>query len=216
MVRIRGLPANDPLVSREIQDIEDDIGTQAEAIGNSSFWTIFKETFTKASNLRRVQQSLLTYALAQLSGANLITSYFVPILAIVGIQGDTAYSMFLSGMYGTAKFFFILIASFFFIDALGRRRSLFVGAAMQLVTHVYLAVYVRYTQLGPVPEAASNAAIAALFIHAFGYGVGTLASLLWPFPPKASKLTCAQVYIFSLTSLAVNCGQIVYGPSVPP
>ncbi|GJN72458.1 hypothetical protein PCL_03239 [Purpureocillium lilacinum] len=186
LVRIRGLPANDPLVSREIQDIEDDIGTQAEAIGNSSFWTIFKETFTKASNLRRVQQSLLTYALAQLSGANLITSYFVPILAIVGIQGDTAYSMFLSGMYGTAKFFFILIASFFFIDALGRRRSLFVGAAMQLVTHVYLAVYVRYTQLGPVPEAASNAAIAALFIHAFGYGVGlyllpyVFGGELWP------------------------------------
>ncbi|VUC37192.1 unnamed protein product [Clonostachys rosea] len=172
LVRIRGLPADDPLVSREIQEIEDDIGRAAEAVGNSSFWAICKETFTKASNLRRVQQSLFTYALAQLSGANLITSYLVPILAIVGIKSDPAYSMFLSGMYGTAKFFFVLIASFFFVDALGRRRSLFVGAAMQMVTHIYLAVYVRCSQLGPVSEAASNAAIAALFIHAFGYGVG--------------------------------------------
>jgi dipeptide/tripeptide permease len=80
--------------------------------------------------------------------------------------------MFLSGMYGVSKFFFILIATFFFIDALGRRKSLFVGAGLQMVTHIYLAVYVRTSQKGPVSEAASNAAIAALFIHAFGYGVG--------------------------------------------
>lgn len=172
LTRIRGLPADDPRVQREIIEIEEDIGRTAEEVGNASFWTIAKETFSTASNLRRVQQSLFTYALAQLSGANLITSYFVPILAIVGVSSGADQSMFLSGMYGLSKFFFVLIATFFFIDALGRRKSLFVGAGMQLVTHIYLAVYVRYSQRGPVSEAASNGAIAALFIHAFGYGVG--------------------------------------------
>ncbi|KAG9254071.1 general substrate transporter [Emericellopsis atlantica] len=170
--RLRGLPVDDPRVQREIMEIEEDINRTAEEVSNASFWTIAKETFTKASNLRRVQQSLLTYALAQLSGANLITSYFVPILAIVGVSGGTDQSMFLSGMYGLSKFFFVLIATFFFVDALGRRKSLFLGAGMQLITHIYLAVYVRYSQMGPVSEAASNGAIAALFIHAFGYGVG--------------------------------------------
>lgn len=172
LIKVRGLPADNSRVEYEVQEIEDDINSTAEAVGNSNLWTIAKETFTIPSNLRRVQQSLICYALAQLSGANLITSYFVPILAIVGVGGDTAHSMFLSGMYGVSKFFFILIATFFFIDALGRRKSLFMGAGLQMVTHIYLAVYVRYTQRGPVPEAASNAAIAALFIHAFGYGVG--------------------------------------------
>ncbi|EXK36441.1 hypothetical protein FOMG_09617 [Fusarium oxysporum f. sp. melonis 26406] len=186
LVKIRGLPSDDARVEHEIRDIEDDINRTAEAVGNSSLWTIAKETFTIASNLRRVQQSLVCYALAQLSGANLITSYFVPILAIVGVGGDTGHSMFLSGMYGVSKFFFILIATFFFIDALGRRKSLFVGAGLQMVTHIYLAVYVRTSQKGPVSEAASNAAIAALFIHAFGYGVGlfilpyVFGSELWP------------------------------------
>ncbi|KAM0547312.1 hypothetical protein ACHAPJ_010447 [Fusarium lateritium] len=186
LVKIRGLPADNSRVEREIHDIEDDINRTAEAVGNSSLWTIAKETFTIASNLRRVQQSVVCYALAQLSGANLITSYFVPILAIVGVEGGTSHSMFLSGMYGLSKFFFILIATFFFIDALGRRKSLFIGAGLQLVTHIYLAVYVRYTQRGSVPEAASNAAIAALFVHAFGYGVGlfilpyVFGSELWP------------------------------------
>lgn len=170
--RVRGLSVNSQRVMREVHDIEDDINKTAEAVGDSGLWTIAKETFTIPSNLRRVQQSLVCYALAQLSGANLITSYFVPILAIVGVGGDTAHSMFLSGMYGLSKFFFIFIATFFFIDALGRRKSLFIGTGLQMVTHIYLAVYIRYSQRGPVPEAASKAAIAALFIHAFGYGVG--------------------------------------------
>ncbi|KAJ5179208.1 hypothetical protein N7492_002418 [Penicillium capsulatum] len=172
LVKLRGLPADHPRVQREIHDIEDDINRTAESVGNASFWAIAKETFTVASNLRRVQQTVLCYALAQLSGANLITSYFIPILAIVGVGGDTAHSMFLSGMYGVSKFFFVLIATFLFIDVLGRRKSLFVGATLQMCTHIYLAIYVRYTQKGPVPAAASNAAIAALFIHALGYAVG--------------------------------------------
>ncbi|KAK1149014.1 hypothetical protein N8T08_007689 [Aspergillus melleus] len=172
LVKLRGLPVNHPRVERELRDIEDDISRTAEAVRNSSFWTIAKETFTVPSNLRRLQQCIMCYALAQLSGANLITSYLVPVLEIVGAGGNTAHSMFLSGMYGLAKFFFVLIATFFFVDTLGRRNSLFVGAGLQMITHVYLAVYIRYTQKGPVPESASNAAIAALFIHAFGYGVG--------------------------------------------
>ncbi|KAF5640179.1 quinate permease [Fusarium sp. NRRL 25303] len=186
LVKIRGLPSDGFRVEHEIRVIEDDINRTAEVVGKSSLWTIAKETFTIASNLRRVQQSLVCYALAQLSGANLITSYFVPILAIVGVGGDTTHSMFLSGMYGVSKFFFVFIATFFFIDALGRRKSLFVGASLQMVTHIYLAVYVRTSQSGPVSEAASSAAIAALFIHAFGYGVGlfilpyVFGSELWP------------------------------------
>ncbi|ETS86653.1 hypothetical protein PFICI_00481 [Pestalotiopsis fici W106-1] len=172
LARIRGLPADDPRVQREVAEIEDDINHTAEARGNAGLWTIAKETFTSASNLRRVQQSLLTYALAQLSGANLITSYFVPIMAIVGVSGSTDQSMFLSGMYATSKLIFLLFATFFLIDAFGRRRSLFLGAAVQMATHLYLAVYIRFSQQGPVPGAASQAAVAALFIHAFGYSVG--------------------------------------------
>lgn len=172
LAKIRGLPVEDPHVQREIMEIENDLNQTAEAVGNASLWTIAKETFTKASNLRRVQQSLLTYALAQLSGANLITSYFVPIMAIVGYSTGTDQSMFLSGMYATSKFCFLLIATFCLVDVIGRRGSLVLGTTVQLVTHIYLAVYVKLSQEGPVSGASSQGAIAALFIHAFGYAVG--------------------------------------------
>jgi MFS family permease len=173
LARIRGLPVEDPRVQGEIAEIEADINRIAEAEGNNAgLWTIVKETFSTSSNLRRVQQSLMTYALAQLSGANLITSYFIPIMAIVGVSTSTDNSLFLSTMYGTSKFFFLLIATFLLIDLIGRRASLFAGATVQMLTHIYLAVYIKISQERQVSNAASQGAVAALFIHAFGYAIG--------------------------------------------
>lgn len=165
--KVRRLPSNDPRLQKEIQDIKDSINSLG-----SKFMDIVKDTFTVPSNLRRLQQSLMSYALAQLSGANSVTSYFVPIMSIMGLGGGTARSMYLSGMYGLSKFFFSLIASFFFIDALGRRRSLFVGISVQLISHIYIGVFIKYHQEGSASPAASEAAIAAIFLHAFGYAVG--------------------------------------------
>lgn len=169
---LRRLPENDPRLLEEIRAIEDSI------IGvNRSLAGVAKEVFTVSANLRRLQQSLISYALAQLSGANSVTSYFIPIMSIIGIGGSNGESIFLSGMYGFSKFWFSLIASFFFIDALGRRRSLFIGIAFQMVSHIYIGVYIKYHQEGSVSDSASQAAVAALFIHAFGYAVGTLRTL---------------------------------------
>ncbi|EXM15470.1 Sugar/inositol transporter [Fusarium oxysporum f. sp. vasinfectum] len=167
LVDLRRLPADHPRLQNEIKDIEHSV----TGIG-SSFAGIVKETFTVPSNLRRLQQALLSYALAQLSGANSVTSYFIPIMSIMGIGGGTSQSMFLSGMYGFSKFIFSLIASFFFIDALGRRRSLFIGITLQFISHVYIGVFIKYHQEGHVSSSASQAAIAAVFFHAFGYAVG--------------------------------------------
>ncbi|TPX13735.1 uncharacterized protein E0L32_005938 [Thyridium curvatum] len=167
LVDVRRMPVDSPRLQKEVADIEASIsGVHAGLLG------IAKETFTVPSNLRRLSQALISYALAQLSGANSVTSYFVPIMSIIGVGGGTSQSMFLSGMYGFSKFIFSLIASFFFIDALGRRRSLFVGITLQLISHVYIGVFIKYHQEGPVSNGASQAAIAALFFHAFGYAVG--------------------------------------------
>lgn len=169
LVNIRGLPSDHPRLASEFGAIEESIRTSGR---DASLFSIARETLTVSSNLRRVQQSLLAYALAQLSGANSITSYFVPIMKILGLGETTKDQLFLTGMYGFAKFWFMLIASFFFIDALGRRKSLFVGISLQMVTHIYLSVYIRTSQQHDVSNSASQGAIALIFIHAFGYCVG--------------------------------------------
>lgn len=168
LVALRGLPADHPRILEEIEGIQTDLARSR----GGSYLSIMKETFTVRSNLRRLQQTLISFAFAQLSGANSVTSYFVPIMSIMGLGGDQTRSIFLSGMYGLSKLCFGLVASFFFVDALGRRKSLFVGIACQMLSHIYIGVFIKYHQEGSVSSSASEAATAALFIHAFGYAVG--------------------------------------------
>ena len=178
LIKLRGLPATHPRVQLEIQNIENSInkgfsGDNSHHRYDSSLIGVVKETFLVPSNLRRVSQTLMSYALAQLSGANSITSYFVPILTIMGLgDGGTTRSLFLSGMYSTSKLGFCLIASFFFIDVLGRRKSLFIGISLQMISDIYISVYIKYKQEGTASLASSQGALAFLFIHAFGYATG--------------------------------------------
>ncbi|KIX07701.1 uncharacterized protein Z518_02355 [Rhinocladiella mackenziei CBS 650.93] len=149
LVRVRGLPAEHPRVQLELQEIQDSIRRERENFGDgrhsSGLVSIVKETFAVPSNLQHVQQSLVSYALAQLSGANSITSYFVPILTLLGLGGGTLRNLFLTGMYAMSKLFFSLIGSFFFVDGLGRRKSLFVGICLQNVVG-YIRRHIPQTQ----------------------------------------------------------------------
>lgn len=141
LVNLRGLPVDHPRVQLELLEIQDSIRGEIEHFGNGfCHLAIIKETFTVPANLRRLLQTLITFALAQLSGANSITSYFVPILRLLGEAQGTTQSLFLSGMYSVSKIFFTLIASFFFVDALGRRGSLFAGATLQC-SLIYILLY---------------------------------------------------------------------------
>lgn len=173
LVRLRGLPAEHPRVQIELQEIQESIAKErGEETGLPGMLDIVRETFLIPANLRRLTQSLMAFALAQLSGANSISSYFVPILTLVGASDNTTHSIFLSGMYSLAKFFFTLIASFFIIDAMGRRKSAFIGITIQVITDLYIGIFIKYRQEGPVSTNAAQGAIVAIFFHGFGYAIG--------------------------------------------
>jgi hypothetical protein len=178
LARLRGLPAEHPRVRLELQEIQESIAKERGEEGDvSGMSDIVRETFCVPSNLRRLMQCLIAFALAQLSGANSISSYFVPILTLIGASNSTAHSLFLSGMYSLAKFFFTLIASFFFVDALGRRKSAFIGIIIQVITDLYIGIFIKYRQEGPVSTHAAQGAIAAVFFHGFGYAIGKRTTL---------------------------------------
>lgn len=204
LAKLRGLPLQHLRVQQELAEIQNAIQIERNK-HDDGIVGILKETFLVPANLRRVQQSLLTYALAQLSGANAITSYFVPVLTIIGVGGGTARNMFLSAMvcsqrltwaktdfkeYTFAKMWFAIITSFFFIDALGRRRSLFIGTTLQMISDIYLGVYVKFRQQGSVSQSASSGAIAFIFIHGFGYTTGKALQI-----PVVTVLTFEGLYI---------------------
>ncbi|KAJ6123231.1 hypothetical protein N7512_005696 [Penicillium capsulatum] len=191
LVRLRRLPADHPRIQEEFQGIQESLQAEMEPIdandrSPSQIVSIAKEMFTEPANLRRFQQALIMYALPQFSGGNSVTNYFVPILEIVGLAGSSTRNLFLNGMYTMAKFFFSLMASFVFVDALGRRNSLFFGVTLQMISDIYLAVYIKVQHEGRASQGASEAALAAIFVHALGYSVGLLTlpyvfgGELWP------------------------------------
>ncbi|KAJ5107176.1 hypothetical protein N7456_003851 [Penicillium angulare] len=191
LVRLRGLQVDHPRINEEIHDITESINLENEVSEfdhASSFKIVrdFKETFTVPANLRRAQQALILYAFPQVSGGNSMTNYFIPILGILGLSGDSSRNLFLNGMYALSKLFFALFTSFFFIDVLGRRKSLFTGITMQMISILYLAVYLKFQQEGRASHAAGEAALASIFTFAFGYTTGLLTlpyvfgGELWP------------------------------------
>lgn len=176
LTRLRSLPIDHPRVQEEFGGIKESIQAESMACGFTSspsdIVSIAKETFTVPSNLRRVQQVLILYMLPQLSGGNSVTNYFIPILKVAGVAGDSSQNLFLNCMYTLTKFVFSLLASFFFIDVLGRRNSLFTGVTLQMLSDIYLAVYISIQQQMSVSQLSSEAALLAIFIHAFGYTIG--------------------------------------------
>ncbi|KAI8184328.1 Quinate permease [Colletotrichum sp. SAR 10_75] len=171
LVTLRGLPLEHPRIQSELREITESVAKERVAFGEASTYSlaglraVCRETFLVPANLRRTQQAFLSYALAQLSGANSITTYLVPVLSLIGVKGGTTHSLLYAALYSMAKFFYTLIASFFFVDALGRRNSF---------------------HEGPVSQGAGQGALAAIFLHGFGYAVGLLilpyifVSELWP------------------------------------
>jgi len=57
---------------------------------------------------------------------------------------------------------------------------------MQMLSDIYVGVYLKYKQEGVASQASSEAALAAIFIHGFGYVAGLLilpyvfGGELWP------------------------------------
>ncbi|KAI0387226.1 general substrate transporter [Hypomontagnella monticulosa] len=186
LARIRGFEMDSPHLLAEFDSINTPIQLELSEYGRESLLSTLRETFCVRSNLRRVQLTVVAYILAQMSGANSITNYLPTIFGYIGIRNDDA-KIYSSGLYAFAKLFCCILASLFFVDAIGRRKSLFIGITIQMFCHTYLGAFLNV--LGTkksVSKDADAAAIAAIYIHALGWAVG-LYSLpylfgaeLWP------------------------------------
>jgi MFS family permease len=176
--KLRGLPDGHARLELEVREIKESIAAERqdyEGVGQfAHFKGMCRETFLVPSNLRRLQQAIISYALAQLSGSNLVTSYFIVILRLMGVVDATQVTkgLVINSMYTMSKFFFSILAAFFFIDVFGRRNSLFFGISLQLISELIVGVYVKQYQAKNISGGFSEAALAFIFIHGFGWSVG--------------------------------------------
>jgi hypothetical protein len=132
--KIRGLPDTNPYVNAEYMEMSLQIAHERAEYGPPVLSSILRETFLVRSNLRRVQLTIMAYILAQLSGANAITNYLPTIFGLIGVSSSEV-QIFSTGFYGVSKLVFCIVASLFFVDAVGRRKSLLIGITIQMLCH---------------------------------------------------------------------------------
>lgn len=170
LAKLRNGTVEDPDVIKEFNGIQAEIEEKHQVLANTSTWTIIKEVATIPTYRKRFLLGLAMQTFAQWSGGNGITYYIPEIFRLAGIASSKG-SLINAGGYGAVKLVFTMIFTWGLIDYFGRRRCFMTGLALQCVTHIYMAVYMAIWK-GSKNEAASDAAVASIFIYAVGWSIG--------------------------------------------
>lgn len=173
---------------------------EAEALAQQTRLRSIIALFTDRSQLYRL--CAIGIAIQILSnwsgGGGSLTIYAPRLLALVGVHSNS--TLFTTGILGVVKLLSALTATFFLIDRLGRKRSVFIGITLQGIAAVYLAAFLGATDLSSAmltgsEQRGSIAAIVAIFVAGIGWTFGVSAApppfcfaLLW----IKTRLTPAQ------------------------
>ena len=170
LARLRNLSPDHPDLEKEFGEIDDQLRSREEALAGTSILTIVKEIATVPTYRKRFLLGAVMQTVAQWSGGNGITYYIPEIFQYAGVQGDNQ-SLITSGAYGAVKLVFTMIFTWGLVDVFGRRRCFTAGLFLQCITHIYMAVYMALW-IDSQNKAASDAAIASVFIYAAGWSIG--------------------------------------------
>jgi hypothetical protein len=178
--RIRGLPADDDYVMREITAIQTSHDAEMEATMGSGPIGVLKETFLVPSNLYRVYLTFMAQLLSQWSGAGSITVYAPDLFKLLGVTGKNE-SLLVTAVFGIVKLVAAILCALFLVDVIGRKRALLLGITLQGIAMVYIAGFLTAVpEMGvldgfKLPEAkkgASEGAIAMIYLSGFGWALG--------------------------------------------
>ncbi|KAK3116993.1 hypothetical protein LTR53_002075 [Teratosphaeriaceae sp. CCFEE 6253] len=170
LARLRGSNSADPAVAEEFAQIEAQRRSKAADLANVGILTVFREILTVPTYRKRFALVMLMQTIAQWTGGNGITYYIPQIFEYAGVTGQST-SLLSSGLYGIVKLVFTMVFAWGLIDVIGRRRCVLTGLGLQLAAHVYMACYM--SQDGAAGNsAASDAAIASIFVYAVGWSIG--------------------------------------------
>jgi hypothetical protein len=177
--QLRQLSPAHPYVVMEVLDINEQLSREREATMGASWLGPVRELFATKANLYRIQLSIFSQLLSQWSGANSITIYAPQYFEMMGTTGQKE-KLFATAMFGLVKFVSSLFCAFFLVDYIGRKRALSSGIALQLVSMLYMAVFLFFAKSvndqGPPPlpsmRRAATGAIVAIYLSGFGWALG--------------------------------------------
>lgn len=179
LAQLRNLPADHPYVQTEVIDINDQLNREREATMGTTWLGPIREMFSSKANLYRLQLSVMSQLLGQWSGANSITIYAPQYFAMMGTTGQNE-KLFATAIFGVVKFVSSMLCAFFLIDFIGRKRSLSTGITIQLLSMLYMAIFLLVDNKvadKSVPQTsaqkhAAMGAIVMIYFSGFGWALG--------------------------------------------
>lgn len=172
-----------------MESIQSQLNTEQEHVIGQSWITAVKELFMVVSNQKRLLFVLSAQILSQWSGANSITSAFIPTLlqsewywqvlayapelfALFGVTGQSE-ELYTTAILGAVKLVASIICGILLIDNIGRKRSLISGIGIQQVAMLYIAIYLTVVPSpsdDKSPSARRGATGAIVFMYFIGVG----------------------------------------------
>lgn len=130
----------------------------------------------KIPNLRnRVIISGIVQFISQWSGAGSLTIFAPDMFRLVGFEDETT-KLFYSCFFGVSKFVGSILCMLFILDKLGRKKSLYIGITLQLVSLIYLMVYlifnIEHFARFDIIQILGYVGTGALYINGVGWSVG--------------------------------------------
>lgn len=176
---LRQLPPDHPYVQSEVIDINDQLNREREATMGTTWLGPIRELFTGKANLYRIQLSILSQLLSQWSGAQSITIYATQYFAMMGTTGQQE-KLFATAIFGLVKFISSILCALFLIDFIGRKRALSSGITIQLISMLYMAIFLlidkkvgdKDVSQSPSQKHAATGAIVMIYFSGFGWALG--------------------------------------------
>jgi hypothetical protein len=199
LANLRGLPEEHELVELEFLEIKAQSLFEKRTVAEhwphlreQTTWNIFKLQFVAIGSLfrtkamfKRVMIATTTMFFQQWTGINAILYYAPTIFASLGLSSNSV-SLLATGVGGIVMFV-ATIPSVLYIDRLGRRPILTIGALGMATCHIIIAVIVAKDRNSwEEHKVAGWAAVAMvwLFVGHFGYSWGPCAWIIvaeiWP------------------------------------
>ncbi|KAI0827510.1 general substrate transporter [Hypoxylon sp. FL0890] len=235
LANLRGLPADHELVELEFLEIKAqsqfEKRTVAElfpALREQTAWNIFKLQFVAIKSLfqtkamfKRVAVATVTMFFQQWTGINAVLYYAPSIFKQLGMSDNTT-SLLATGVVGIVMFIFT-VPAVLYIDRVGRKPILTIGAIGMATCHIIIAVIVAKNADQWASQAAAGWAAVVmvwLFVIHFGYSWGPCAWIIvaeiWPLSSRpygtslgASSNWMNNFIVGQVTPIMLN--QIGYG-----
>ncbi|KAJ5094022.1 quinate permease [Penicillium angulare] len=177
LAKLWGLSPDNPQVVEGVKYLEDEMATKLST--NKSTWSWiepWKLLFGQTANIYRLLFLISAQLLSQWSGTNAITTYAPKFFDLLNVTGKSE-SLLKTAIFGVVKLVAAVTSALFFIDRIGRKRTLLFGIILQLLALLYVSIFITVWDAQGEPQSsnalrAAMGAVAAIYVTGIGYAFG--------------------------------------------